>query len=199
MEIPFSCLEEDLCLLNLIIDELKSKIKRKIICARYRSKNKLSIAKSSKKYQEKHKVKIRAKKKIYDASRIEERKAYRRLHQPIVNKQRVEQAKTDPIFKLKKNLRNRLYKAVKKNYKAGSAVADLGCSIQEFKKYISDKFKDKMSWDNYGEWHLDHIKPLASFNLAVHEQFMEACHYTNYQPLWWFEIYQKQIKSLDFR
>ena len=41
-----------------------------------------------------------------------------------------------------------------------------------------------MSWDNYGQWHIDHIKPLAEFDLTNRPQFLAACHYTNLQPLW---------------
>src|SRR5437588_7879678 len=46
-----------------------------------------------------------------------------------------------------------------KGVKAGSAVRDLGCSITEFRDYIAAKFTSGMSWDNHGEWHLDHIRP----------------------------------------
>jgi hypothetical protein len=46
------------------------------------------------------------------------------------------------------------------------------------------KFQQGMSWDNYGQWHIDHIKPLAKFDLTDRTQFLAACHYTNLQPLW---------------
>jgi hypothetical protein len=84
------------------------------------------------------------------------------------------------------NLRNRLNRAIKCNYKSGSAVGDLGCSIDQLKAYLESKFQPGMTWDNYGRtgWHIDHIKPLSSFDLTNRDQFVLACHYTNLQPLW---------------
>lgn len=84
-------------------------------------------------------------------------------------------------------------------YRNGSAVRDLGCSIPEFKTYIENKFVDGMSWDNHGEWHLDHIKPLASFDLTDRSQLLIACHYTNYQPLWAIDNLKKgcQVQAPD--
>ncbi len=53
-----------------------------------------------------------------------------------------------------------------------------------------------MSWDNYGEWHLDHIRPLSSFDIADRAQFLIAAHYTNYQPLWAADNISKGSRSL---
>lgn len=92
--------------------------------------------------------------------------------------------KSDPQFALAYRLRKRLYQAIRGQYKAGSAVRDLGCSIDELKAHIKSQFSTGMTWDNYGEWHIDHIKPLSSFDLTNREQFLEACHYSNLQPLW---------------
>jgi len=88
--------------------------------------------------------------------------------------------------KIGKNLRSRLSIAMKNNQKTGSAVRDLGCTVDEFKIYLESKFEPGMSWDNYGYrgWHIDHIQPLDSFNLADYEQLKIACHYTNLQPMW---------------
>ena len=41
-----------------------------------------------------------------------------------------------------------------------------------------------MTWDNYGEWHIDHIKPCCGFDLTDFEQQKKCFHYTNLQPLW---------------
>lgn len=92
----------------------------------------------------------------------------------------------DPNFRIACTLRSRLGRFTKGMPVAGSTVRDLGTSLPEFKKYIESLFKPGMTWENWGRdgWHLDHIKPLASFDLTDREQFLEACHYINLQPLW---------------
>lgn len=87
-------------------------------------------------------------------------------------------------MKLANLLRCRLYQALRVRKQSVSAVKDLGISIDEFKIYLESKFTDGMSWHNVGEWHIDHIKPLSSFNLTDEDEFRKACHYTNLQPLW---------------
>lgn len=89
-------------------------------------------------------------------------------------------------------LRNRINRAIKYNYKSGSAIRDLGCSIEFLIYYLEQKFYknpytgENMTWKNRGlyGWHIDHIIPLSSFNLMNRKQFLRACHYTNLQPLW---------------
>ena len=94
--------------------------------------------------------------------------------------------KNNVNYRLTKSLRNRTFNAIKGNYKSGSAVRDLGCSISAFKVYLESKFKLGMTWDNWSSvgWHIDHKRPLSSFDLTDRVQFLEACHYTNLQPLW---------------
>ena len=95
-----------------------------------------------------------------------------------------ERLKTEIGYRLAYYLRVRLNKALKGNYKSGSAVRDLGCSVEELKIYLESLFRDGMNWGNHGEWHIDHKKPLDSFDLTDRTQLLEACHYTNLQPLW---------------
>lgn len=58
----------------------------------------------------------------------------------------------------------------------------LKCSYIALNRHIESKFQDGMSWDNYGEWELDHIYPFGVCKDI--EQAVEACHYKNIQPLW---------------
>ena len=99
-------------------------------------------------------------------------------------------------FRLTESLRKRMARIIRRDQRAGSAIKDLGCSIEELKKYFESKFQKYMTWENYGQfgWHVDHIKPLSNFDLTDRKQFLEACHYTNLQPLWWKENIRKSNK-----
>ena len=92
----------------------------------------------------------------------------------------------DEVFKFKSNVRNLIglsFKRGKNNFSKNlSSEQILGCSIDEFKTYISLQFKKGMSLSNYGQWHLDHIIPLSSAN--TEEEIIRLNHYTNFQPLW---------------
>lgn len=99
--------------------------------------------------------------------------------------------KVDIAYRLRNRLRTRMYVAIQNQQKKGSAVKDLGCSISELMSHIAKQFTGRMSWDNYGEWHIDHIIPLTVFDLTDRAQFLTACHYTNLQPLWGVENIRK--------
>ena len=94
---------------------------------------------------------------------------------------------------MRQRLRNRLHQALKGYVKNGSAVSDLGCTVQELKIHLENQFEEGMTWDNwkFDGWHIDHIKPLSKFDLTDPEQLKEAVHYTNLQPLWWNENLEK--------
>lgn len=102
----------------------------------------------------------------------------------------------NPKTRLSNNIRRRLRLAIKRNWRTGSAVRDLGCSIDQLMAYLELKFRPGMSWDNYGKWHIDHVRPLSGFDLTDRIQLLQACHYTNLQPLWAEENARKSNKDL---
>ena len=100
----------------------------------------------------------------------------------------------NPEFKLIHNIRSRLRKALKGKSRDKGIFLLLGCSASETKLYLESKFQLGMNWDNYGSlWEIDHIVPLASFDLSNSNQLKRACHHTNLQPLWKEE---HKIKSI---
>jgi hypothetical protein len=139
-----------------------------------------------KKYYEnnKEKIAIAAKKR----RKINEDiiKAKRRNYLPQRNEKRKIKYHNDIQYKLREALRSRCRIALRKGFKSGSVIRDLGCDINKLKIYLESKFQPGMSWDNWSRegWHIDHIKPLAFFDLNDRNQFLQACHYTNLQPLW---------------
>ena len=94
--------------------------------------------------------------------------------------------KNKPIERAKSNLRRRIKKLL-----AGEVSVDcsIGCSKKELAAHLESKFQEGMTWENYGLrkerfWVIDHIKPLASFDLTDKSQRLQANNYTNLQPLW---------------
>lgn len=107
---------------------------------------------------------------------------------------------SDVQLLLKRRLRTRLWMAMKADYKAGSAVSDLGCSIEQLKSYLESLFTSGMTWDNWGKgpgnWNIDHIKPLSIVDLTNRQHVLEVCHYSNLQPLW-FEDNRKKSNHYE--
>lgn len=137
-------------------------------------------------------IKNKDKKRIYDSeyslknkNKIKERcKNWKQNNKDKINKYNRERASSDLNYKILHNLRNRVGNAIKFNYKSTSTKELLGCSIEYLRLYLEDMFDDDMSWYNYGLWHIDHIRPCASFNLSDLDQQKQCFHYTNLQPLW---------------
>lgn len=53
-----------------------------------------------------------------------------------------------------------------------------------------------MSWENYPEWHIDHIFPISKVDLTIEENIYKVMHYSNLQPLWAKENQKKYNKFL---
>lgn len=171
-------------------------------CSRYYYANREKLLKQKRDYYKEHTEEIlninrKWKKENPEKSKESKRKEYYKNKDKYAKRSRDyenDKLKNDPYFKFLHQLRCRIRIAIKKNYKSGSAVKDLGCSSKEAYNYIESLFKDGMSWDNHGEWHIDHIIPLSSFNLKNRDEFLKAVHYTNLQPLWKSENLSKGSK-----
>jgi len=115
---------------------------------------------------------------------------WRKDNRDILNQNHKEYEKErkliDPEFKLIKTLRSRLGTALKtKNAKKNMRTLDLtGCTISFLMEFLEKKFIEGMTWENHGDWHIDHIKPISLFNLLNEEEQKKCFHYTNLQPLW---------------
>lgn len=73
-----------------------------------------------------------------------------------------------------------------KSRKHGSTFDILGYSVDQLLSHVERQFLRGMTWDNYGDWHIDHIRPLASFDYETTEdpQFREAWALVNLRPMW---------------
>lgn len=93
---------------------------------------------------------------------------------------------TDPVYKLQSLLRTRVWVALKRRSKKGSAVGLLGCTTEEAMTHIESQFLPGMTFKNWSHagWHVDHKIPLSAFDLQDKKQLAMACHYTNLQPMW---------------
>ena len=67
----------------------------------------------------------------------------------------------------------------KKGYRTREII---GCEYEQLIEHMESQFTDGMSWDNKGEWHIDHIIPISS--AVTEEDVIRLNHYTNLQPLW---------------
>lgn len=92
--------------------------------------------------------------------------------------------RTDIQYRIKGSVSARIRGALKNNWKAARTAELLGCSIKELKLHLESLFVEGMGWNNYGNWHVDHIKPCASFDLSDPEQQKKCFNYLNLQPLW---------------
>jgi len=104
----------------------------------------------------------------------------------------------DYEYMLRVRLRNRIGYALKAGHgkKVRRSKELLGCSSDKFVQHIESLFQDGMSWQNKGEWHIDHIIPVAAFDLTTLEGQQAAFHYTNLRPAWAAENRRKHAKVL---
>jgi hypothetical protein len=125
-------------------------------------------------------------------------KLYKQKNKEIRNKKLSIRLKNDAQYRLKCNLKSRIRSALKGKGKSAKTMELIGCNIDQLKKHLSKKFKKGMNFENNGlkGWHIDHIKPCASFDLKCPVQQLACFNYNNLQPLWASENMSKGAKIL---
>lgn len=166
---------------------IKHKNEIKSTKQKYYKKNRRKLRQNIKKYQSLHKLYYREWHKQYKKQNSDHLRKYKREYNQL-------RRKSDISFRILNNLRSRLNSAIKYNRKSLTTIKLLGCSIQELKQYLESQFKSGMTWDNYGDWHIDHILPCAIFDMSDPEQQKICFYYTNLQPLWKLDNIKKGKK-----
>jgi predicted ATP-dependent protease len=106
----------------------------------------------------------------------------------------------DPKYRLAARTRTAVYTCLKEaNVSKYRSTFDLlGYSLEELTNHLESKFTTGMTWDNYGEWHVDHKRPIASFGFtsADDDEFKQCWCLDNLQPLWEVDNLSKGARYL---
>lgn len=157
----------------------------------YRQSHKLAFANARKRHYRRNRESILAMKRDYYIRNREKKQAYDREYRKKNSAKRREQQRAwdmntrrAPAHQIIRNTRRRIAHALIGNRKSVRTMELLGCTPEAFRDHLSAQFDSQMSWENYGDWHIDHIRPCYSFDLTKEDQLRECFHYTNCRPLW---------------
>jgi hypothetical protein len=155
--------------------DVANRDKVKVRRAVYYEANKEKVAASGAAWRETNKEKKRANDAAYHKASRGKRNARHGIR-----------LQTDQNYAIVYRLRTRLRQALKgAGVKKSSKTFDLiGCTIQELVAHLESQFQPGMTWENRSEWHIDHIRPCASFDLSDPAQQRACFHWSNLQPLW---------------
>ena len=136
----------------------------------------------SKRYYEMNKEKV----KLRNELNKEKSKKYQKEYTSSGRRKEVQRIRkeNDLVYKMIVSIRSRIGNSIRsRGYLKNSHTYEiLGCSYEEFKVWIENKFVEGMCWENYGMWQYDHIIPISS--ATSEEDVIRLNHYTNFQPLW---------------
>jgi len=150
----------------------------------YRKKHLKKIRQSAREWARKH-----PKPYYWNEAKKETQRKYRVKHkEKIAIKRRKyfrDKIKNDVNYRLRWLIRSRVMSAIKKQLgiKALKTIELLGCPIEVARKHIESQFEDWMTWENHGEWEIDHIIPCASYDLTKLEEQKKCFNYKNLRPL----------------
>jgi len=163
-----------------------------------RQKNKNKIKKQQQEYRSKYRKKLNENRKQWGQNNPDKvainAKKYREKYRDKINKKLRQKRKSNINFKLRTIISNRIRMALSRGSKNSTSYELTGCSWEHLKLYLESQFTVGMSWDNYGQWHIDHIKPCCNFDLSKEDEQKKCFYYTNLQPLWAIDNLKKSGK-----
>lgn len=156
-------------------------------CKEWRLKNPERVKWQNDKYSlEHHEENLKRGKEWYRNNKKKAHEITRRCHKKRLI--------IDPIFKLRLYSRIRINQLLKQKRDKGIEKF-LGYTMEQLKEHLEKQFLDGMTWDNYGEWHIDHIKPVSKTILfGTIEEVKESSKLENLQPLWAIDNIKKGNK-----
>jgi septum formation topological specificity factor MinE len=159
-------------------------LKNRAACKYYYALHTDCVKVCQKKYREANTEKIKVSQKKYREANTEKINVY-------MNNYHKQRRAEDPLYRFQCNMRimgNRVVKQLALGKKPACTEKWQGCTADQLKAYLESLFLEGMTWENYGEWHVDHIRPVCSFSS---EEWEQINHYTNLQPLWAEDNYSK--------
>lgn len=147
-------------------------------------------AESQRKHRENNPDKVRLKHKRYREANKEKVKQWNKdwsaNNRGRINEYRNERYASDPIVKLSKSCRDSVHRLLSHTgyKKSDKTIELLGYTVKQLKDHLESKFEEGMSWDNHGEWHIDHITPLTVMvEMGITDPAV-VNGLDNLQPLW---------------
>jgi hypothetical protein len=180
---------------------LNNKDKRNKLSSEYKSKNRGEISEYNKRYSVENKEALREKRKIkrninrdklneysveWRSKNKDKVSEYNKKHIPLYNKK----------YPWRKAIRTILRNTLKRigSEKESYTEEISGYSAIDLKNHLESLFSEGMSWDNYGDWHIDHILPVSYFDENTPVSVINSL--SNLQPLWKFDNLSKGKKVI---
>lgn len=180
--------------------EYRENNKEFVIQLKYDWSNSESGKISRKKYYENNKSVILSKQKINRDENIdsfllkEKEKRKTSKYKKYKNEYDKNHRKEKPWLYICRTILRNTLKSFNKS-KECKTIELLGYSPLELKHHIESLFFDDMSWDNYGKWHIDHIKMVSTFSKDTPSNIINAL--SNLRPLWAYDNLSRRFNTKE--
>lgn len=170
--------------------------------AKWKADNPAAVAAYNKEYYAENRQESKDRFRSWVQDNALRRKEYMRLwhvENPEKNRSYSKRRLENIRVRIENAVRCRIWATIIRGSKNGRrSLSLLGYSAEDLRAHIQRQFSQGMTWDNYGEWHIDHVIPLSSFNYQTPDdpEFKAAWAMTNLRPLWKIDNLRKGAKRL---